>query len=235
MASLPRSAIWLQASHGVEDEIQACQEILDKMLRPPGSCQHIGTMRTDSAFMVSALKKEQATESFFLFSRWYGGVPLSNLGPCSRGHRLEEIAFSIDQKLHPDSTFRLQGRGQNRACADWLRDDTRVEFKSSTLRWDSSRQSWRVQFRQIKFGPLGADEEARAKMAAGMQMQQDSDLQKMQEQQAQKQEMEVSFVGLEEGFDKALERLSRIGLVKPEKKEQEKITDGQLSQLMEKM
>ena len=158
MASLPRSAIWLQASHGVEDEIQACQEILDKMLRPPGSCQHIGTMRTDSAFMVSALKKEQATESFFLFSRWYGGVPLSNLGPCSRGHRLEEIAFSIDQKLHPDSTFRLQGRGQNRACADWLRDDTRVEFKSSTLRWDSSRQSWRVQFRQIKFGPLGAAE-----------------------------------------------------------------------------
>lgn len=120
--------------------------------------------------MVSALKKEQATESFSLFSRWYGGVPLSNLGPCSRGHRLEEIAFSIDQKLHPDSTFRLaaesfqvvgtrrKGRGQNRACADWLRDDTRVEFKSSTLRWESSRQSWRVQFSQIKFGPLGAAE-----------------------------------------------------------------------------
>ena len=83
----------VQASRGVEDASQACQEILDKMLRAPGSCQHIGTMRTDSAFMVSALKKEQATESFSLFSRWYGGVPLSNLGPCSRGHRLEEIAF----------------------------------------------------------------------------------------------------------------------------------------------
>lgn len=97
-----------------------------------------------------------------------------------------------------------------------------------------------------------ADEEARAKMAAGMQMQQDSDLQKMQEQQAQKQEMEerkrIMIRSILE--PEALERLSRIGLVKPEKKEQvemmllqqaqsgrvtEKITDGQLSQLMEKM
>ncbi|CAE7596143.1 unnamed protein product, partial [Symbiodinium sp. CCMP2456] len=274
----------VRASHGVEDASQACQEILDKMLQAPGSCQHMGTMRTDGAFMVSALKKEQATESFSLLSRLYGGVPLSNLGPCSRGHRLEEIAFSIDQKLHPDGTFRLavessvessqvvgtlrrQRRGQNRACADWLRDDTRVKFKSSALSWDTKHQSWRVHFGKIKFGPLGAaetrmfdqlwlglyspsglhvlqysgtvglsstgnatdifgheikicgpkherspavalevildklrlsgcellataDEEARAKMAAGMQMQQDSDLQKMQEQQAQKQEME---------------------------------------------
>eukprot|EP00913_Durusdinium_trenchii_P004029 g3731.t1 len=104
---------------------------------------------------------------------------------------------------------------------------------------------------------MKADEEARAKMAAGMQMQQDgrwqeSDLQKMQEQKAQQQEMEerkrIMIRSILE--PEALERLHRIGLVKPEKKEQvelmliqqaqsgrisEKMTDAQLSQLMEKM
>eukprot|EP00434_Breviolum_minutum_P027597 symbB.v1.2.024409.t1/scaffold2220.1/size89589/4 len=99
---------------------------------------------------------------------------------------------------------------------------------------------------------MKADEEARAKMAAGMQMQQENDLQKMQEKQAQQQEMEerkrIMIRSILE--PEALERLHRIGLVKPEKKEQvelmliqqaqsgrisEKMTDSQLSQLMEKM
>eukprot|EP00435_Cladocopium_sp_Y103_P050851 s956_g15.t1 len=109
---------------------------------------------------------------------------------------------------------------------------------------------------------MKADEEARAKMAAGMQMQQEllredrelpwNDLQKMQEQQAQQQEMEERKRVMVRSIlePEALERLHRIGLVKPEKKEQvelmliqqaqsgrisEKMTDAQLSQLMEKM
>ncbi|CAJ1387910.1 unnamed protein product [Effrenium voratum] len=99
---------------------------------------------------------------------------------------------------------------------------------------------------------MKADEEARAKMAAGMQMQQESDLQKMHEQKQQQQEMEERKRIMVRSIlePEALERLSRIGLVKPEKKDQvemmllqqaqsgritEKISDSQLSQLIEKM
>mmetsp|Transcript_75429 Transcript_75429/g.137860 ORF Transcript_75429/g.137860 Transcript_75429/m.137860 type:complete len:128 (-) Transcript_75429:101-484(-) len=99
---------------------------------------------------------------------------------------------------------------------------------------------------------MDASEEARAKHAANASVQQDAQIKQMQEQQAQQQEMEerkrVMIRTLLE--PDANERLGRIELVKPELKQrveglilnmanqgaiQEKVSEAQLMQLLEKV
>mmetsp|Transcript_6537 Transcript_6537/g.17686 ORF Transcript_6537/g.17686 Transcript_6537/m.17686 type:complete len:129 (-) Transcript_6537:78-464(-) len=95
-------------------------------------------------------------------------------------------------------------------------------------------------------------EELRAKQMAGMQAAQEAEVSKMQEQQQQQQEMEErKRVMIRQLLEPdALERLNRVGLVKPEKRQQleavilsfaqsgqltEKMGDGALIQLIEKV
>mmetsp|Transcript_15826 Transcript_15826/g.31058 ORF Transcript_15826/g.31058 Transcript_15826/m.31058 type:complete len:130 (+) Transcript_15826:81-470(+) len=99
---------------------------------------------------------------------------------------------------------------------------------------------------------MKADEEKRAKELAGMQASQDSEMAKLQEQQQQKVEMEerrrIMIRQLLE--PDAVERLNRVGLVKPEKQQRveekllvlaqsgqitEKIGDSQLVSILEKL
>eukprot|EP00401_Gymnodinium_catenatum_P081344 CAMPEP_0117495194 /NCGR_PEP_ID=MMETSP0784-20121206/20006_1 /TAXON_ID=39447 /ORGANISM="" /LENGTH=129 /DNA_ID=CAMNT_0005290107 /DNA_START=92 /DNA_END=481 /DNA_ORIENTATION=- len=99
---------------------------------------------------------------------------------------------------------------------------------------------------------MRADEEMRAKGAAQAQVAQDSQMQKMQEQEQQRKEMEEQKrVMVRHVLEpEALERLNRVGLVKPEKQQkleamilhlaqsgqlQEKMSDGGLIQLIEKL
>mmetsp|Transcript_56217 Transcript_56217/g.130976 ORF Transcript_56217/g.130976 Transcript_56217/m.130976 type:complete len:132 (+) Transcript_56217:123-518(+) len=99
---------------------------------------------------------------------------------------------------------------------------------------------------------MNKDEEMRAKQLAGMQAANDSELAKMQEQEQKRQEMEEQRrVLIRQLLDaEALERLNRVGLVKPEKRQQieaailgsaqsgqitEKLSDGALIKLIEKV
>jgi len=99
---------------------------------------------------------------------------------------------------------------------------------------------------------MKAGEEQRAKELAGMQAAQDSDLAKMQEQQQQKAEMdERKRIMVRQILEpEALERLNRVGLVKPEKQQKleerlimlaqsgqmsEKVSDSQLVMMIEKL
>ncbi|CAE7811596.1 unnamed protein product [Symbiodinium sp. CCMP2456] len=158
----------VRGSTGLEDAGQACQGMLEKLQKRPNSCQNIGSIRTDSRFIEDLLAKERQNESTSLLSYWYRGVPLSNHSPCSRGLRLEKVAFAVDQMLHPGSTFSRvvptvdeeeQRHSGGRRGADWVRDRTRVEFKSSMLRWDCNHKLWKVHFTCIKFAtPSGLGE-----------------------------------------------------------------------------
>mmetsp|Transcript_53536 Transcript_53536/g.120814 ORF Transcript_53536/g.120814 Transcript_53536/m.120814 type:complete len:129 (-) Transcript_53536:84-470(-) len=99
---------------------------------------------------------------------------------------------------------------------------------------------------------MNKDEEMRAKQMAAMQAGQDSELSKMQEQEQKRQEMEErKRVMIRQILEPdALERLNRVGLVKPEKRQQleavllnlaqsgqiqEKMSDGALIQIIEKV
>ena len=145
---------------GVDDPAAARRNILAKMLQTTQFCQHIATLPSGSISELVAA--ELGSDSPNL--SWYAGVPLSDLSACARALRLEEVAFTLDQLLHPSSNFsrdagsaevvgsvRLQRRGIYRASADWLRDDIKVEFKSSRLSWVRCLRTWRCHFRGIKF------------------------------------------------------------------------------------
>mmetsp|Transcript_61045 Transcript_61045/g.132344 ORF Transcript_61045/g.132344 Transcript_61045/m.132344 type:complete len:127 (-) Transcript_61045:167-547(-) len=87
---------------------------------------------------------------------------------------------------------------------------------------------------------MDANEENRARQQANMQASQEGELQKMQEREQQRKEMEErKRMMIRQILEpEALERLSRIGLVKPEKKEQMEATILQIAQsgqLQEKM
>mmetsp|Transcript_79610 Transcript_79610/g.170717 ORF Transcript_79610/g.170717 Transcript_79610/m.170717 type:complete len:129 (-) Transcript_79610:146-532(-) len=87
---------------------------------------------------------------------------------------------------------------------------------------------------------MKADEEARAKQAAMGQAGQEAQLEKMQEQQRQQQaQEEQKRIMIRQLLDAdALERLNRLGLVKPEKKLQVEgaiLQMAQGGQMMEKM
>lgn len=105
---------------------------------------------------------------------------------------------------------------------------------------------------QRGFGAMNAAEERRAKEMATKQAASEQDMQKMAEQRQQQQEMEekkrVMVRSLLE--PEALERLNRLGMVKPEKQQhieamllhlaqsgqiQEKVGDAGLVQIIEKV
>ena len=89
----------------------------------------------------------------------YEGIPLNTMNPILRAHRIQQIAFELDQMQNPDSRFRSaageltsQGRrrGNGNAAVDWVRDGIRVEVKSSTLRFNG--KAWTCTFSHIKAG-----------------------------------------------------------------------------------
>merc|ERR1711920_656374 len=99
---------------------------------------------------------------------------------------------------------------------------------------------------------MGAKEEMAAKQAANAAAGQEHQLQKMQEQQKQQEEMEErKRVMIRQILEPdALERLNRLGIVKPDKRQmleahllqlvqaghiQEKLSDNAIVQLLEKL
>ncbi|CAE7384948.1 mad2l1-1 [Symbiodinium necroappetens] len=149
------------AGRAIDNPAKARQQILAKMLRPSHLCKHFATLSSES--LAELVAEEFARESSEITLSRYAGIPLADLSACARGLRLQEVALAVDQMLHPCSTF-SRDDGSFGANADWLRDDVRVEFKSSRLSWSSREHSWRCQFRCIKFA--NSSPESRAGPAA---------------------------------------------------------------------
>lgn len=88
----------------------------------------------------------------------YAGCRLYTLNNKLRGSVLEAAAKEHDQLSHPSSLIRTPGEGADRQCAlacDWLRisasgNITRVEHKSSQVRWNDRGRHWSATFYNIK-------------------------------------------------------------------------------------
>lgn len=89
----------------------------------------------------------------------FEGKPLAALSPKARGEILAKVARSVDSDLNPNARIcdAIPGvciNGSRRGCYsaeyDWLRDTTRIECKSSQMRWDKCKLHWKFGFRAIK-------------------------------------------------------------------------------------
>ena len=161
------------ASSGTLDVHDASRQVIQKLTQAPNACRHAATLRCDADTIgETILCHELDSVAYRLSWGYYEGVPLSHLSSCSRALRLQEVAYQMDQMLHPRSIFSygvdsdtiigevcLQRRGVSRGSADWLRDGSKVEFKSSKLRWHVRGQRWVVEFCGIKDAPDTAFDE----------------------------------------------------------------------------
>lgn len=91
----------------------------------------------------------------------FEGVPLATLGGQCRGQILASVARGVDANLHRNAKVsdpvaglcvNQYRRGAHNAEYDWHRGEIRVECKSSQLIWGRTNSSWRLHFRNIKFG-----------------------------------------------------------------------------------
>ncbi|CAE7540551.1 mad2l1-1 [Symbiodinium natans] len=152
-----------KARAGATDTSQAWQHIIQKLTQPPNACRHIASLRSDVDPMLRVVADEVVKKTWEHSWGCYKTVPLIGLTAASRSLRLQDLAFKIDQMLHPNSAFsigvgaeavvgeqRLQRRGTARGSADWWRDGERVEFKSSKMFWRHGRQCWSVHFAGVK-------------------------------------------------------------------------------------
>lgn len=113
-----------------------------------------------SKFHAVIMRERTATE------RAYDGKPLAAL---SQKLRAEVIAGHVDSTLHPSAQIKdavastcIDGRrrGVNMTSYDWLRDDSRVECKSSKFLWSDADKRWQFQMCNIKLSENGLDLEA---------------------------------------------------------------------------
>ena len=160
------------STRGVLDVRDATQEIIRKLTRFPNACELVTTLRCESENSKRIL--EQELQSVSCRGSWdcYESTPLVQLSACSRALRLQELAYALDQQLHPTSIFvygvgtesfagvtQLQRRGAYRGSADWFRDHAKVEFKSSKLHWKECDRRWQVNFVCIKDSVDGSFDE----------------------------------------------------------------------------
>ncbi|CAE7942403.1 mad2l1-1 [Symbiodinium necroappetens] len=143
-----------RASAASTDALHASESIIQKLIQHPGSCHHIASFRTDAEPVTGAVTDELSTSSYAKSWGHYRNAPLAELSAASRGLLLQDLAYRIDQMLHPSSAFALspesEERGIRRGSADWCRDGRLVEFKSSKISWVDSAQAWRIRFCCIK-------------------------------------------------------------------------------------
>ena len=151
------------APAGTVDVETARQQIVDKLCLFPNAGRHIASWRTDSDPVKRAVRQELVKTSHLHSWDCYETAPLAELSGPLRGLRLQDLAYKIDQILHPNSMFTigpgaetfigqrmLQKRGTPRSSADWCRDGCRVEFKSSKVHWNAHNQRYYLRFSYVK-------------------------------------------------------------------------------------
>ena len=157
-------AVRVYAARGCFDAREARQDIVRKLLTPPHACENLAAVRSDNGCIVELVSQELGRESCRLSAAWYTGIPLAGCSPSYRASHLQKMAFAIDQLRHPGCRFQCavdslecvgtlqrQRRGAHRSSADWWRGNIRVEFKSSSLSWQTRKRRWEAHFVSIKF------------------------------------------------------------------------------------
>ncbi|CAJ1376308.1 unnamed protein product [Effrenium voratum] len=121
--------------------------VLDKLTQE-GSCKLLTSIKASDPILRDLLTSHQMNHAVAYQSLVYQGVPLSNMNPSLRGLRVQRIAQSIDQMVHPGCTFLERAVG-NRP-ADWIRDGVRVEVKHAQMVLSSDSIRFRCVFSSIK-------------------------------------------------------------------------------------
>ena len=126
----------------------ARSQILNKFLAA-GPCKLVAQLDL-SAVEVRVFLARQLEGMAALQDYEFQGVPLNQMAPQLRGVRIEEIAFEVDQILHPNCSF-----SRTFSKVDWVRDEVRVEVKHGMMRFNQGRNSWQCSFSNIKCASRG--------------------------------------------------------------------------------
>ena len=121
----------------------ARSQIFDKFLSK-SHCKLVAQVSL-SDVEISSWLANQSEAMAALQDRAYRGVPLNHMAPELRGLRIEQIAFEVDQILHPNCSF---SRASSKV--DWVRGDVTVESKHGQMLFDRDRQCWYCGFSRIK-------------------------------------------------------------------------------------
>ena len=137
--------ISVQGARGQECWQRARSQILDKFLTKGRNT--LVAQKDLSTMKVRSWLTQQMRAMTALHDHEYQGVPLSHMTPTVRGLRIEQIAFEVDQCLHPNCSF---VKCSSSGTADWLRGGVRVEIKHGQMLLNKKAQFWRCKFQRIK-------------------------------------------------------------------------------------
>eukprot|EP00438_Fugacium_kawagutii_P020977 Skav216149 [mRNA] locus=scaffold3056:20016:21173:+ [translate_table: standard] len=112
--------------------------ILDKLCAI-GTCKLIGKTETSDSWIA-----RECERNVDYASQFYHGKPCGLMSAQLRGFRIERVLREIDERLHAGSNFSPAKR------ADWIRDEMRIEAKSSRLQFSPSTTQWLCQFWHVK-------------------------------------------------------------------------------------
>ena len=125
-----------------------------------GSCKLLAETSFQDAHLQELLADcSDGSDGRGLVQAVYDGVPMCRMSSCRRGVHMQQMGQFIDKKLNPQSHFAFLSeefdmsgrlRGVHQASADWIRDKTLVELKSSKLHFDKQKRRWSCNFWSIK-------------------------------------------------------------------------------------
>ena len=140
--------IRVQGVRGQECWQTARSQILDKFLAS-SQCELVAHIDL-SATEVHSWFQKQLEGMAALQDHEYKGVPLNHMTPELRGLRIEQIAFEVDQILHPNCSF---SRASSKV--DWVRGGVKVESKHGQMRFNKGCKSWQCTFSNIQCASSG--------------------------------------------------------------------------------
>ena len=134
----------------------AKMQILDKLLSRDSGCSLVTQLDIRDPARQSWLSKNLRTIAT-LQNAAYSGVPLSSMTSSDRGLRIERIALSLDQQLHPGCAF------SSSKSVDWVRAasgvQVGVEVKHGQMLFINETNCWVCRFSGIKCALSGAREQ----------------------------------------------------------------------------
>ena len=141
-------AIVVAGASGQECWQAARSQILDKFLAA-GHCKLASHIDLSATEVRTWLAQHMGGTSPCLDSE-YKGVPLNQMAPQLRGLRIEQIAFEVDQLLHPNCSF---SRASSKV--DWVRGGVKVEVKHGQMCFNKGGKSWKCSFSNIQCASSG--------------------------------------------------------------------------------
>ena len=147
--------VLINSSRDLIDWQEALTVMLDKLCKR-GNCSMVAQQSFGDTTLQRLLTTRESKDNWHSV---YDGLPWCNLVASARGLRIQQMGFSIDQKLNPESNFLLLKeefnssgglRGIQNASFDWMRDGVQVEIKSCRLLFPNKTRGWHCFWQSIK-------------------------------------------------------------------------------------